>query len=723
MVLSVSLRCAALSTAALGLALAMAPALAQDAPPSSDAQLADDSALTTTESDGETVVVKARRFVPEGSMTATKSSVPLVKTPQSISVITRDQIDLLNVTDIQQAVRYTAGIVGENYGPDIRYDFLTQRGFIPAQYIDGLLAPVSASIVNNGVDLYGFQTVDVLKGPASALYGTTPPGGIYNLTSRRPSEEFDGELQAKIGTDEFYQVAGTVSGTVVEGITARLTALYRDRGSQTDFVQAERIYIAPAVAFDLSDDTKLTLLGYYQKDQNTGDTNGFLPVLGTLERNPLGQIDRGTNLGEPDYNSYDREQLSGGYELVHNLSRDLTVTHTARWSDYEEFQKVIYATSLGADNRTVGRSNFPFADDVRQFATDNRVDWRVQTGEVYHRILVGIDYRNYREQSAFAFAAAPSIDLFNPVYSDGPFTTPDLFPFTDQRLKQLGIYIQDQIEIDALTLTLSGRQDWIKQTNYAGGGRAITEQDEFTYRVGASYLFESGIAPYISYATSFEPVVGTDINGRQFQPSEGEQIEAGIKYDARGLGEEIKLFATAAVFQITQSNLVTSVPVGAPVSSIQTGEVEVTGVELEAVARIREQLSINASYTYSDGEVTESNGPDLGAPLANLPRHKVSMFVDYTLQSGPLAGLGFGFGGRYLSSAPGGLPGPFAPIVYYNDQVTLFDAAIHYDTPEWRLAINGSNIFDEEYVARCTSAVGCFFGEGADVFVAVTRKF
>ena len=137
----------------------------------------------------EEVVVTAPNYVPQGSLTATKTTAPLIETPQSISVISRDQIDLLNFIDVQQAVRYTAGIVGENYGPDIRYDFLTQRGFIPAQYVDGLLAPVSASIVNNGIDLYGFESVEVLKGPSGSLYGNTPPGGLYNLTSRTPSSE------------------------------------------------------------------------------------------------------------------------------------------------------------------------------------------------------------------------------------------------------------------------------------------------------------------------------------------------------------------------------------------------------------------------------------------------------------------------------------------------------------------------------------------------------
>ena len=259
---------------------------------------ADDAPSLETVRTGEgDVIVTARRFVPQGAITASKTTAPLIETPQSVSVISRDQIDLLNFIDVQQAVRYTAGVVGENYGPDLRFDFLTQRGFIPVQYIDGLQAPVSSTIVNVGAELYGFEAIDVLRGPASVLYGTTPPGGIYNLTSRRPSSVFGGEVQAKYGTDEFKQIAGTVTGPLTDGLSARVTALYRDRDSQTEFVGARRAYAAPAVTWQITPDTKITALGYYQWDKVEGDTNGFLPALGVLFDNPNGEVPRDINLG------------------------------------------------------------------------------------------------------------------------------------------------------------------------------------------------------------------------------------------------------------------------------------------------------------------------------------------------------------------------------------------------------------------------------------------
>ncbi|MCH8686563.1 TonB-dependent siderophore receptor [Pedomonas mirosovicensis] len=668
------------------------------------------------------LVVTAPNYVPSGSLTATKTTAPLIETPQSVSVVTRDQIDLLNFIDVQQAVRYTAGIVGENYGPDLRFDFLTLRGFIPVQYIDGLQAPVSATIANVGVDLYGFESVDVLKGPASVLYGTTPPGGIYNLTSRRPSAEFGGEVAVKYGTDDYKQAAGTITGALTDGVTARLTGLYRDRDSQTDFVTAERAYAAPAVSIALGPDTTLTGLGYYQYDRTEGDPNGFLPVLGVLEDNPLGRISRGTNLGEPDLNFYRREQFAAGYELVHRFSDALSFTQNARWTEYHEDMRTIYATGLAADNRTVSRADYPFKDDVNQFAIDSRLDGRFSTGPIEHRLLAGLDYRNYREASAFGFAATTPIDLFDPVYGTAPVEAPALSPWTDQRLKQTGLYVQDQAKLGGFILTLSGRQDWSRRTDYLSPDAPTDKDDKFTYRVGGTYLFDTGIAPYVSYATSFQPVVGADASGQAFDPSEGKQWEAGVKYDGRTLSPGVKLFATAAVYKITQTNVVTTDPNNANFS-VQTGEVEVKGFELEAVARIHDQLSINGSYTYADTEVTESNGPDLGARLVGQPKHKLSLFVDYTLQQGPLAGFGVGVGGRYLSNSPGSLPSAFAPTVYYTPSTTLFDAIIHYDTADWRFALNGSNIFDKRYAGRCTGPVGCFFGQSRQVIATVTRKF
>jgi iron complex outermembrane receptor protein len=696
---------------------------AQTAPAAPAAAVGDAEGFQTTREDDGSIVVTARRFVPLGAITASKTTAPLIETPQSVSVISRDQIDLLNFTDVQQAVRYTAGIVGENYGPDQRYDFLTLRGFIPVQYIDGLQAPVSSTISNVGIDLYGFDAVDVLKGPAAVLYGTTPPGGIYNLTSRRPSATTGGEVQAMLGTNDYKRIAGTVTGALADGLTARLTGLYRDNDIQTDYVTVKRAYIAPSISYDIGPDTRVTALGHYQWDRVEGDTNGFLPAAGVLFDNPVGKVSRSINLGEPDYNFYRRRQWAAGYELSHRFSGAVRFTQNVRWDDYSEYQQIIYASSIGADNRTVGRSNFPFKDDVQQFAADNRFDIDLATGAIAHRILIGFDYRNYREASAYAFGAATSIDLFNPVYSTTPIAVPSFTPFTDQRLKQSGLYVQDQARFGDVILTLSGRQDWTRSTNYAGATAVDTRQDKFSWRAGATYVSEMGIAPYVSYSTSFQPVVGSTFGGAQFSPSSGKQWEGGVKYDARGLGDDIRLFATAAVYRIRQSNVSTDDPAHL-FFKVQAGEVTAKGAELELVTRIREQLSINASYTYTDAKFTDSSvAAQIGSRVPATPRHKATLFIDYTHDQGLFAGFGGGAGVRYLTSSPGVIQTAANQLLYYSPTTTLFDATLHYDIPGWRFAINGSNIFDKRYAGRCTGPTSCFFGASRQVAATVTKKF
>ncbi|WP_300379081.1 TonB-dependent siderophore receptor [Henriciella sp.] len=716
-------RSALLATTMLA-ALYAPAAIAQDNEPS------DDEASIQ-----ETIYVIAPDFVPTEGGTANKSDIALIETPQSVSVITRDQIDLLNFIDAQQAVRYTSGVFGENYGPDLRFDFITARGFTPKQYIDGLAAPVSTSIFSIGLDLYAFESFDILKGPASALYGNSPPGGLYNQTSRRPEREFGGELSAKYGTDDYKQIAGTFTGPLGDNLSFRLTGLYRDRNAERDKVSSERKLFAPALTWNITSDTELTLLGYYQSDEVLGDTNGFLPVQGTLLPNPVGEIDPGTNLGHPA-NRYDREQWGLGYEFVHAFNESVKFVSNTKLSGYEEATPTGIYGSGGLINttdpsqpsyfRTVLQSNFTYRETVDSIATDNRFDIDLETGALTHDIIAGYDFREVENDADFGFFfGTDTIDLFNPDYDyAGEFAPGYPSSFNDQTLQHSGFYVQDHIGVgEHLFFTLSGRYDDVTIENNATG--AETQQDAFTYRVGANYVFDSGIAPYVSYATSFEPVLGSDsVTGNDFEPSEGEQVEAGIKYDARGLPEGYELLLTGAVYQIKQTNVVSTAPSVTPVFGTQTGEVEVEGAEIELVSRIDDRLSINASYSYTDSEVVDSSTPaEIGEPLPVTPENKASLFVDYSFIDGPLAGFGIGGGVRYTGESQGALPGPFTPVVYTGEESTLVDAIIRYDTGQWRFAINGSNILDEQYVARCAGPAGCTYGAGRQVIATVTRKF
>jgi len=695
-------------------------------------------AIKTTRTEHGDIIVVAKHYVPEGAQTANKSNIPLIQTPQSISVITRDQIDLLNFTDAQQAVRYTAGAFGENYGPDPRYDFITVRGFTPKQYIDGLAVPATTTISAVGVDLYAFQSLDILKGPASVLYGAAPPGGILNEVSRRASPDFGGEAQLKGGTHDFYEGATTITGEVAPFLDLRATALYRDSKGEIDFQHNHRLLLSPTATLKLGSNTRLTGLFYYQHDRNLGGNGGFLPLFGTLLPNPTGQkISRSNNLDDPK-TLFKRTQWAGGFDFEHSFAPGIEFHSNTKWSHYDEKTPIGLYSGGGFINttdptlpsyfRTLQQYNFSYAERVKSFATDNRFEAKLETGPFTHNLLAGIDYRNVRNKAAFGFVLAGQIDAFNPVY-DPAFETEIGYPFqyNDQDLKQTGVYGQDHIGIGQLFLTLGGRYDWVDVTSFG----AKQKQKKFTYRAGVNYVTSSGIAPYISYSTSFEPVLGQDsVTHEAFKPTSVEQWEGGVKYDARGLPSNIRLFASAALFDIREKNFVVAQIGATPISGTQAGKVEVKGLELELVGRINQQLSVNASYSYNHSEVKSNpNAPqDVGAPLPTTPKHKLSLFADYTVKSGLLAGFGGGAGIRYNSASAGSLPSgtfpavPIGPTVV-TGKATLFDATLHYDMPRFRLSLNASNLFDKDYVARCTGLYGCVYGAGRQVVATLTGKF
>jgi iron complex outermembrane receptor protein len=733
------------SLLALAAVLAAGGACAQATTPASgpDAGSDEGAAPTTQRTTLGEIVVTARHFVPTGAQTATKTDIPLIQTPQSISVITRDQIDLLNFIDVQQSVRYTAGVFGENYGPDLRYDFITVRGFTPAQYIDGLVTPVTTTIGTVGVDLYAFQSLDILKGPSSVLYGNAPPGGIFNEVSRRASDTLNGEIEAKYGSYNFAEVAGTVTGPITPWLDGRITALYRHQDDEVDFVHAERVLIAPTFTIKVDDRTKLTPLLYYQYDKVDGGDGGYLPVYGTLLANPNGRLPRSTNLDSPA-DVYERDQYAVGYDFVREFASWLKFTSNLKYSHYGERTPVGVYDSGGLVNTTdatspgyyadVLQSNFTYAERVASFATDNRFDITADTGPLRHKILVGVDYRQVRNDADYGFAyGTATIDAYAPTYP--ALATPQFgYPtrYNHQTVDQTGVYFQDQINWGRVYLMGGGRYDWVDSRYlgpYSAVGSATTttsqSESKFSYRVGLTYVTDAGVAPYISYSTSFQPQIGTDgVTMQPFKPSEGEQVEGGLKFDARSLPPDVKLFATLAGFDIHQTNVVSTVPSVSPVFGTASGEVEVYGAELEVVARIHEQLTINAAYSYDHSDVLKSNTPqEVGQPLPTTPQNKASLFVDYTLRKGALAGFGYGAGVRYTDGSAGSLPGAFNPVVYYGQASTLMDAIIHYDMPGWRFAVNASNLLDQTYVARCSGANGCFYGAGRQVIATVTKKF
>ena len=458
-------------------------------------------------------------------------------------------------------------------------------------------------------------------------------------------------------------------------------------------------------------------------DDVYGDGGGFLPSYGVIKPNPLGEVPTDTNLGDTDYNHFKRDQYGVGWDFNHQFNDIWRFEQNLKYFSSEVKILQVYGAGLvdadfngvPDDYHTVNRYNFPFNEDTKSFNVDNRVEGKINGDTVKQRLLFGLDYRRYTNDSEFGFALAPTIDLFNPVYGV-PITTPtSLFPYVQEVQKQTGLYAEDSIKIDHWVVTLGGRYDHVDQSN---SGVDETD-DKFSYHAGLNYLFDSGVAPYVSYATSFLPVPGAEFNGTAFKPSEGSQVEAGLKWQPTDLAPGVRALFTAAAYDITQKNVLTPDPDPLhPFFSVQTGEVEVKGIELEAVARINERWSFNAAYTYTDSEVTKSNGADLGKQLPVVPKQLFSGLVDYTQQDGTLAGLGGSLGFRHVGSVYGDTANQFQ-----TPGVTLWDATLHYNVNLWVMQLNFSNLFDEEYVSRCSNDTQCFYGLRRVITATVTRKF
>jgi len=352
-------------------------------------------------------------------------------------------------------------------------------------------------------------------------------------------------------------------------------------------------------------------------------------------------------------------------------------------------------------------------------------------------LLVGLDY--LRESSNFTESqltlllpplSPPLFDLYDPDYSNGGLSVPPDGMRIDQRRDQLGLYLQDQIAIDRLHLTLAGRYDythattrtWRSTTNATTTARS--SPNHFTGRVGASWHFDSGVAPYVSYSTSFQPLAGTDRFGSAFKPSTGEQIEAGVKYQPPGSDA---LF-TLAAFQIDQENVLAPDPANTSFSA-QTGAVRLQGLELEAKAALARGLDLTASYAYTHSEIRRTNTADTtgqrGNQMAFVPRHQAGLWLDYTMQAGALSGLGVGAGATYRGSSYGDNSNQFAIPA-----VTLVDMALRYDLGRLdsslrgaQVALNVSNVFDKEYVATCLGPLSCYWGAERTVLATLRYRW
>ncbi len=682
------------------------------------------------------VVVEGRKseksIVPEKTRSATKTETPVIALPQSLSQVNRAEMDQRGAESVAEAVRYVPGVLTGIGGIDSRVDDITIRGFEAGGftnnvYLDGLRVPAGGQWTRVQYDAWGLDSIDILKGPSSVLYGQVAPGGLVNMTSKRPLDTRRNTADLRYGSHDTWQAAVDSTGPIdPEGrFSYRIAGLYREGDAQVDHTELERIFIAPSLTWRISGDTELTILASHQADHG-GATYQFLPVEGTLWRAPRGRIDRDTFIGEPDFNTYDREQWTAGYELTHRFDETWSLVQNLRHASVDTFYESIVAGRLPPDaNGLMTRRAVRGEGDVWNLAMDTRLLAAYSTGSVKHRTFIGIDQIwSGWDHLRTGTNTVPSINIFDPVYTG--ITAPFLAQVgQDVEERQTGVYLQDQMEWNRWHLTAGLRYDWSRSdlTNTLTGARSLTEAEDLTGRAGLLYLAGNGLAPYASYATSFEPVSGADYGGSAFEPSAGEQYEIGVKYAPR----RIDALFTLSAFHLTQENVLTpDTDPGHTGFSVQTGEVEIRGVELEGKMALAQGLSLTGGVTWMDSEVTRSNtAGEEGEPKGAIPDHMASLWLDYTLQDGPAAGLGAGVGVRYIGSRYGANGAQFRI-----PSVTLLDAAIRYDLGKLSpslagaaISLNGSNLADKTYVAKAETLTSANYGAGRVVSLHLSHTW
>ncbi|WP_432217905.1 TonB-dependent siderophore receptor [Pseudomonas kribbensis] len=660
----------------------------------------------------------------------TKTDTALVEAPRSISVATRQQMDDRSVHSLDDAVRYMPGITASSYGSDTRADWLRVRGFEPTQFLDGLPLPKGV-YANPKQETWNLDRLALLRGPASSVYGQTPPGGLLDMVSRRPSDVQSSEIQLQYGSDNHRQINFASTGKIDDAgqFLYGLSGVVRDSGTQVDHVDNKRYNIAPSLTWNIDDDTKFTLLTQFTRD-DTGITSQFLPVQGTKIDMPFGKVSHHKNLGDPDWEYYDRTYYALGYAFEHRLNDVWQFKQNLRYTKSElSFQSLTpgsYPYTQVDNDGNVGRTSTSVNEDISQFAVDNNFQADFATGDIRHTLLLGLDHQRSNNNYTSIFGDGLTTNVLNPIYGQ-PIVRParsTAFYDYEQKTNQTGLYVQDQMALDQWRLTLGGREDWVHTgTKFINKADATnTDRDKaFSGNAALSYVFDSGFVPYISYAESFQPTSGADASSTEsLKPTEGKQWELGIKYQPPGS----KTLLSAAVYDLTQKNVSVSSFVNGVSITSQTGEVKVKGLELEATSDVTENLKVIAAYTLAKSEV--QNGVDKGNRLQLMPNQQASLWTDYTWHSGVLDGFGIGGGVRYTGNTYGDKANTWLGKA---DAYTVFDASVHYDLGRLEnslkgasVAVNATNLFDKDYISTCDGYY-CYYGDQRSVIASATYKW
>jgi len=718
---------------------AAAPSYADDSTPQgSDTSAAD--AKTNASTHAKTlskINVTAQSptgYVESDGSAATKTDTPLIETPQSISIVTRQQIDDQQPQSLNEALRYSPGVVPETQGTASNFwgaSSLQLRGFTPGVFLDGLQ---DDSSTNDMVDPYFYQSVEVLSGPPSVLYGQASPGGIIDVVSKQPTATPLHEVTFGLGNYDRFQAGFDFGGPLDQDghWLYRLTGIGLTQDTQTSWIKHKRYGIAPALTWHPDENTSLTLLANFTYSPDMGDYSTS-PAVGSVLFSPLGKLSANFNPGDPSFNKTEQRMGMLGYQFEHHFNDVWTFQQNARFTDNRNEANMIWPDGLEADGETLDRYAFVRHMSARSYLIDNRLTAQFDLGAIQNTMLLGVSYSRFNENWVYGSSFnVPPINIFDPVYGP-PIQGPDPSTFSAyvDHASQIGTYLQDQMSLDHWRLLLGVRQDWVKTNQTSNDpSLAIPNQpsNKFTWRTGLVYVFDNGVAPYVSYATSFQPQFGSiTTSGAPASPTTGEQYEAGVKFQPPGSNSLL----TAAIYNLTEQNVPEADPLN-PGFVTQIGEIRSRGLELSDRTALSSNLNLIASYAYTDSRYTRTPTVDTGyngisaAVQGNyqygVPKQSASLWLDYTMHGQVLQGLGMSAGVRYVGSSYGDDVNSFKVPAF-----TLLDAALRYDAGAidpalhgLKLQLNLSNLLDKTYVSACTSSATCNFGVRRTLYASAT---
>ena len=664
-----------------------------------------------------TISIQAQKidhpYVAQNAASLLKSDAPLFETAQAVSVVTREQLDQKQATTLAEAINGIAGVVSGQRGRRGWDDFNIRGQSANNQiFIDGLRTSARSAVA---VDLSGIDQVQVLKGPASVNFGQVAPGGLVNLVTKRPEAENFARTDLSYGSYDFKQATFDLNYAPqnTEKGAFRLSGRYADQDDPVDYVYFKNLYISPTYNFDLGEHADLSVIASYQHREYQRYQGA--PLVGTLLPSSLGKIDSSFFSGDPASDPYKADVYRAGWNFKYDFGNELVFRQNAAVQKTEMNGGFISLQAGGTE--TAVKRRLEVQDwDYTNYTIDQNFQKTFQFGQTTHELLLGFDVMQEKRETLADRCNFASINPFQPHYNQGCITALSLNSHSITELQDMGLYARNRIALgDQWIINLSGRYDWAKSSseNVLKGTKTDPQDDQaFTGNASVMYLANQFVAPYISYATSFIPNIGTDKNDALFEPEKGKQYEIGMKFQSA----DQQIQGALSWFDLRRQNVLVNDPTDINYQ-ITEGEQTTQGIEAEVNAALSDRWTSSVAYAYTyDSKTTKSTElTAIGERLENTPEHTYSLMTRYR----PQGVLGWYVGAGITGASATELAGLNVELPAY----TIYNADAGYDTEHWGAQLSIRNLFDKNYYSGVIDNRVVAFGNSRQVNFAVKFKY